>query len=62
MGHKFYLQATKEINQETEKLDTSVSNNKEIIHSFPILANKYGWGLLEFIVGTYTGANKILEQ
>ena len=59
MGIKLYLQETKEIDKETDKLDISVSNNKDIIDHFLGIYNKYGWVSLAFIVGTTTGENNI---
>ena len=41
-GLKLYLQATKEIDKETDKLDISVSNAKDIVYRFLSLSNKYG--------------------
>ena len=55
---KIYLQATNKIDKETEKLDISVSNAKDIIDPFIILANKYGWGRLAFMVGYATGSKE----
>ena len=60
-GIKLYLQATKEIDKETDKLDISVKNDKCILYQFIILANKYGWGSLIFMVGTDTCANNIFR-
>ena len=48
-GLKLYLQSTKEIFEEVEKLDIPVSNAKDIIDYFLSLSNKYGWGRLELI-------------
>ena len=42
-GIKLYLQGTKEIDKEADKLDISVSNAKYIVGHFLSLANKYGW-------------------
>ena len=39
---KLYIQATKEIDKEAEKLDILVSNAKDIIDNFLSLTNKYG--------------------
>ena len=61
-GLKFYLQSTKEIDQEENRLDISVSNCKDIIDHFISLANKYGWGRLLFMGGTGVGANNIFRQ
>ena len=41
MGTKLYLQATKEIDKDTYKLDISISNVKDIVDQFLVLANKY---------------------
>ena len=41
-GLKLYLQANKNIDKETDKLDISVSNAKDIIDHFLSLANKNG--------------------
>ena len=60
-GIKLHLQATKEIDKETGKLDISVSNSKDIIYHFLSLANKYGWGCFALMVNTGTGAKEILE-
>ena len=40
-GLKLYLQETKEIDQESDKLDVAVSNKKGIIYHFISLSNKY---------------------
>ena len=56
-GLKIYLQITKEIGKETNKIDISVSNAKNIVDNFISLANKYDWGRLVFMVNTGTGAN-----
>ena len=53
-GIKIYIQEKKLIDKETDKLDISVSNSKEIIDHFLVLANNYGWGRLAFIIGTDT--------
>ena len=50
MGIKLYLQATNDINKETDKLDISASNYKDIVHHFLSLAEKYGWGRLAVMV------------
>ena len=39
---KIYLQAAREIEKETESLDISLSNAKDIINHFLSPANKYG--------------------
>ena len=49
-GVKLYLQGTKYIYKEGDKLNISVSNAKDIIYHFISLSNKYGWGSLEFTV------------
>ena len=41
-GLKIYLQATKEIDKETEKIYISVLNAKDIIYHFLSLSKKYG--------------------
>ena len=41
-GTKIYFQETKEIDKETDNLDISVSNSKEIIDPFLRLDNKNG--------------------
>ena len=61
-GIKLYLQATKEIDKEANKLDIPVSNAKYIIDNFPSLANKYGWGRLSFMVYTGTVEMNIFWQ
>ena len=38
---KLYLQATKEIDKDTYKIDISISNVKDIVDQFLVLANKY---------------------
>ena len=54
-GFKLYL----EIYRKADKLNTSVSNAKDIIDHLLSLANKYGCGRLEFMVETGAGANNI---
>ena len=49
-GLKIYIQDTKEIDKETDKLDISVSNAKFIVDNFFSLSNIYGWGRLVFMV------------
>ena len=61
-GLKLYIQATKGIEKEADKLDISVPNAKDIIDHFLILANKYGWGRLAFTVDTDAGENKIFRK
>ena len=60
-GIKNYLQATNVIDKEADKLDISVSNDKDIIDHFLSLANKYYWGCLAFMVDTGAGAKKIFR-
>ena len=59
---KTFIKATKEIDKEAEKLDISVSNSKDIKDAFFILANKYVWGSLAFMVGTAAGSKNIFRQ
>ena len=61
-GIKLYLQATREIDKESDKLDITVSNTKDIIDNFISLYKKYGWKHLEFMVETGAGTNKIFWQ
>ena len=61
-GLKLYLQATKEIDKEADKLDISVSNAKDIIDDFLSLDNKYGIVRFAFIVQTGSGAKNIFRQ
>ena len=56
-GIKIYLHAKNDIYKETDKLDISASNAKDIIDHLLSLANKYGWGQLSFMVGTDIGTN-----
>ena len=42
-GLKIYLQSTKEIDKESDKINTSVSNTKDIIDHFLCISNKYFW-------------------
>ena len=60
-GIKIYLQATKGIDKETDKLDVSVSNVKDIVDNFLSLANKYGLGFLVFTVGLSAGTMNIFR-
>ena len=60
-GIKNYLQATKERDKETDKLDISVSNSKDIVNHFLILALKNVLGRLKFMVGSDTGTEKIFR-
>ena len=55
-GLKVYLQSTKDIYKETNRLYISVKDSKVIVDHFIILSNNYGWVTLEFMVGTYIGA------
>ena len=48
-GLNIYLQETKEIHKEPEKLDISVSN-KFLMDHYISLAKRYIWGKLEFMV------------
>ena len=57
-----YLKATKEIDKEADKIYISVSNSKDIIDHFIIIANKYGWGRLAFMVETDAGAKNIFRH
>ena len=61
-GNKIYLQATKEIDKESNKLDISISNDKYIVDHFLIQSNKYGRGSLGFMVETGVGTNNIFRQ
>ena len=56
-GFKLYLQATKEIYKEYDKLYISVSNPKDIIAHLFSISNKYVRGRLEFMVYSFAGAN-----
>ena len=62
MGLKLYLQATKEIYKEPDKLDISVSNVNDIIDHFLGLSNKYGCVRLEFMLENDVGENNIFRQ
>ena len=61
-GLRLYLQSTKEVDKEYDKLDISFSNAKNSIHHFLSLSNKYGWGSLAFMVGIGAGTNNIFRQ
>ena len=61
-GIKLYFQTNKEIDKETDKLDISVSNTKNIVNYFLSLSKKYGWGRLAFMLGTASGANNIFRE
>ena len=56
LGIKLYLQATAQIDKESDKLDVSVKKSKDIIDHFFCLPKKYGQGSLIFIVETGAGA------
>ena len=43
-------------------MDISVSNSKNVIDYFLSLAKKYGWGRLEFMVGTCDGTKDISRK
>ena len=59
MAIKLYLQASKYIYKETDKLDITVSNDKYIIDKFLSSAIKYGWGRHACMVGTATSTKNI---
>ena len=61
-GLKLYLQASKDIYKESDKLDISVSNEKDIIDHFISLTNKYLWVSLAFMVDTGAGPKKNFLQ
>ena len=61
-GLKLYLRATNEVDKESDKLDISVSNVKDIIYHFLSLVKKYGWGCLAFMVVTDAGPKIIFRQ
>ena len=61
-GLKLYLPKTKGIDTDSDKLDISVSDSKEIIYHFISIANKYGWGHLALMVETVVGSNTIFRQ
>ena len=42
-GLTFYLQETREIQNASDKIDISVSNDEDIIHHFISLSRKHGW-------------------
>ena len=60
-GSNFYLQAPKEIDKITDKLDISVLNSKNNIYHFLDLANKCYLGRIEFMLGTDTGVKNIFR-
>ena len=49
------------MDKETDKIDISVWNAKDIVDHFISLANKYGWGLLTFMVNTGAGPKNIFR-
>ena len=61
-GIKLYLQATKEIYKESDKLDISVFNAKDIIYHFLSKANKYGWRRLESMIETFSVTKNVFRQ
>ena len=61
-GIKLYLKATNQIDKESEKLDISVSNTKDLIDHFLSLDNKYGWVRLAFLIKTGAGAKNMFRQ
>ena len=61
-GIKMYLQETKDIDKEADKLDISVSNAKDIIDHFLSIAKKYDSGRLAFMVQTGAVPNAILGR
>ena len=61
-GIKLYIQGIKRIDNEAYKLDISVSNAKDVIDHVIGLANKYGRGLLAFMVDTGAGSNNSFGQ
>ena len=60
-GIKLYLRSTKEIYKETDKLDTSVSNSKDIAYYLLSLAKKYVWVCLTLMVGKSSGAKNVFR-
>ena len=60
-GLKIYLHSTKEIDKETDELDISVSNVKDIIDHFLSLSNKYFWVRLALMANTGTCAKNIFR-
>ena len=61
-GIKIYIQATRGIYKEADKVDISVSNTEVIIDHFLGIANKYFWVSLVFMVSTGAGAKNIFRQ
>ena len=61
-GIKIYLKETKDIDKESDKLDISVSNTKDIIDYFLIWDNKYVLVSLAFMVETSAVPNNIFMQ
>ena len=53
-GIKLYLQVKKDMETESNQLDISVSNSKDVVENFLSLAKKYGWRCLAFML--HTGA------
>ena len=58
-GIKLYLQTTKDIKKEADKLDISVSNAKYVVQIFLSLAKKYFCRRLAFMVETSAGDKNI---
>ena len=54
-GLKLYLQATKDIENESDKWDISVSNAKDVVEHLLSLAKKYVCGPLMFMLQTSAG-------
>ena len=61
-GIKLYLQTTKDIKKEADKLDISVSNAKYVVQIFLSLAKKYFCRRLAFMVETSAGDKNIFCQ
>ena len=61
-GIKPYIQATKEIGKENDKLNISVSNVKYIIYHFLNLTKEYGWICLAFMVETGAFPKEMFRQ
>ena len=60
-GFKLHLQATKDIYKETDNLDISVPNTKDIVYHFISLAKKIDWVRLALMVGTDTYSKNIFR-
>ena len=60
-GIKLYVQATKDMDKETDKLDVSVSNTKDIIEHFLRLSNKHVWVSHAFVVNNGTGEKNVFR-